>query len=94
MSLTFEWDPQKAQINRRKHGVAFEEAATAFGDAMSLTIADPDHSAEEQRYVLLGLSARGRLLAVAHTDRADSIRIISARKATKEEERAYGQSEG
>lgn len=49
MSLTFEWDPQKAQINRRKHGVAFEEAATAFGDAMSLTIAAPDHSAEDQR---------------------------------------------
>lgn len=94
MSIEFEWDPRKARTNHRKHGVTFEEAATAFGDASSLTIHDPDHSTEEQRFVLLGLSERGRLLAVAHTDRDDRVRIITARKATKAETRAYGEGKG
>jgi uncharacterized DUF497 family protein len=94
MSVEFEWDPRKARSNHRKRGVTFEEAATAFGDVSSLTIHDPDHSAAEQRFVLLGLSQRGRLLAVAHRDRDDRVRIISARKATRAENRTYGESKG
>lgn len=94
MSIEFEWDPRKARRNQQKHGITFEEAATAFGDPSSLTIHDPDHSSAEQRFVLLGLSARGRLIAVAHTDRDDRLRIISARKATKAESRSYGQGKG
>jgi uncharacterized DUF497 family protein len=86
---TFEWDARKARINLAKHGVAFEEALTAFGDPLSRTISDPDHSIEEQRYVSMGRSARGRLLVVAHTERGDTIRIISARLTTARERRQY-----
>jgi uncharacterized protein len=85
----FEWDPEKAGANERKHGVSFGEAATAFGDPLSLTIADPDHSDREDRFVLLGESFRGRLLVVVHTEREDRIRLISARLATRRERRAY-----
>ncbi|MBN1344428.1 MAG: BrnT family toxin [Phycisphaerae bacterium] len=90
MALEFEWDTRKAAANRRKHKVSFVEAATAFADRLSLTIADPDHSDLEDRFVLLGLSCRGRLLVVVHTEQDDTIRIISARKASRREEVQYG----
>jgi uncharacterized protein len=86
---TFEWDSAKAEANLSRHGVSFEEALTAFADPLSSTIADPDHSESEQRYILLGLSSRGRLVVVAHTERGDKIRIISARLASKRERRSY-----
>jgi uncharacterized protein len=90
-SLRIEWDPRKAEANRKKHGVTFEDAATVFSDERARLIDDPDHSEEEERFVLLGLSSSLRLLVVAHCYRADGnvIRIISARKATREEERSY-----
>jgi uncharacterized DUF497 family protein len=90
-SLRIEWDPRKAEANRRKHGVTFEDATTVFSDERARLIDDPDHSEEEERLVLLGLSSSLRLLVVAHCYRADGnvIRIISARKATREEERSY-----
>ncbi len=89
MSLRFERDPRKAASNARKHGVTFDEAATSFGDPRSITIADPDHSLTEFRFVTIGLSLRGRLLVVVHTDRDRSIRIVSARKATRREAEQY-----
>jgi uncharacterized protein len=90
-SLRIEWDLRKAEANRRKHGVTFEDAATAFSDERARLIDDPDHSEEEERFVLLGLSSSLRLLVVVHCYRAGGnvIRIISARKATREEERSY-----
>jgi uncharacterized DUF497 family protein len=89
LHYTFEWDANKARINLARHGVAFEEALTAFSDPLSKTISDPDHSIEEQRFVLMGRSARKRLLVVAHTGRGDTIRIISARITTARERRQY-----
>ena len=89
MGLTFEWDEWKAASNLRKHGVGFDEAATAFADPLSLTIPDPDHSGVEDRFVLTGESCQGRMVVVVHTERGDSIRIISARLATRGERRAY-----
>ena len=89
MSLVFEWDPRKATLNRKSHGVTFEEASTAFGDPLSITVPDPDHSRGERRYVTIGVSATGAALVVCHTDRSGKIRIISARRATKQERRAY-----
>lgn len=89
MALLFEWDPNKARTNLAKHGVTFDEAVTAFEDILSLTIADPVHSVEEERFVLLGHSHLGRLLVVAHTNRGDRIRVISARLATKKERIRY-----
>ena len=89
MWLTFEWDPAKALDNERKHGVSFDEAKTAFADASSLTIHDPEHSDPEDRYVLLGMSAAGRLLVVVHVERGDSIRLISARTADRRETAKY-----
>ena len=88
MPLTFEWDPDKARANATRHGVEFAEAATAFADALSVTIPDPDHSLGEQRFVTLGMSHRQRLLVVAHTESGDRIRIISARRATRQEQRS------
>ena len=89
--LSFEWDPQKDQINRRKHGVSFEEASTVFQDANALVIDDPEHSEEEERFIILGFSLRANLLVVCHCYRASEsvIRIISARKATKNETKQY-----
>jgi len=87
--MRFEWDPKKAKRNLEKHDVAFEEAATAFADPQSLTDFDPDHSEDEDRLVLLGASHAGRLLVVVHTDRGDTIRMISARIATKRERKTY-----
>ena len=87
--MRFEWDPGKATENLAKHGVSFEEAATAFRDVLSATGADPDHSLDEERFVTFGISTKGRLLAIAHTDRDDMIRIISARLATPSERKIY-----
>ncbi|MBU2444353.1 MAG: BrnT family toxin [Bacteroidetes bacterium] len=87
--MKFEWDTQKAERNFRKHKVAFTEAATVFADTLGITIYDPDHSKNEERYVTIGWSHQGRILMVAHTDRGDRIRIISARELTKKERKAY-----
>jgi uncharacterized protein len=87
--LEFEWDPEKEVENSKKHGVSFHEAQSAFADHLSLTIPDPDHSEGEARQILLGMSSAGRLLVVSHTERDDRIRIISARRATRAEIRAY-----
>lgn len=83
------WDPRKARSNVRKHGVSFEEAATAVSDPLATTGADPDHSVTEDRYITFGVSARGRLLVVAHTEEYETIRIISARRASKGERKLY-----
>ncbi len=87
--LSFTWDRDKATANLRKHRVDFEDAASAFGAPLSITIPDPDHSLGEERWLLIGLSAGGRLLVVAHTERDDEIRIISARQATRPERQTY-----
>ncbi len=89
MAVTFEWDGRKARQNSAAHGVSFEEAATAFGDLLSLTIEDPVHSTEEERFVTIGESSRERLLVVVHTERGDVIRLISARPATARERSDY-----
>ena len=89
--LHFDWDPEKADSNVKKHGVTFAEAATAFGDPLSITIPDPDHSLGEARFILLGVSFQGRLVVVVHTEAHDSIRIISARLATRAERKSYEQ---
>jgi uncharacterized DUF497 family protein len=89
MPLKFEWDPEKAEHNLDKHRVSFPEAATVFADPLSMTFYDPDHSVDEERYITIGHSGSDQLLMVAHTDREDSIRIISARKATRRERRSY-----
>jgi uncharacterized protein len=89
MAIEFQWDPDKASINAHKHGIAFEEAVTAFDDALSLTIPDPLHSQGESRLVLVGKSRAGRLLVVVHVERGDSIRVISARTATRKERKTY-----
>ena len=90
-SLRFEWHPAKAAINLRKHGVSFEEAQSVFADERARLIDDPDHSEDEDRFILLGLSSSLRVLVVAHCYRSEDnvIRIISARKATREEQRYY-----
>jgi len=87
--MEFEWDLSKNAHNIRKHGVSFPEAATMFGDPLSLTFFDPDHSDDEERYITIGRSANDRLLVVSHTDRNDQIRIISARQVTRRERRIY-----
>lgn len=89
--MEFEWNPDKATLNIEKHGVSFQEAATVFNDPLSVTFPDPDHSIGESRYVIIGLSRFEQLLVVAHTDREEKIRIISARKATRQEKRFYEQ---
>jgi hypothetical protein len=89
MELVFEWDEQKARRNEAKHGVTFEEAKTIFNDPFAITVSDPDHSDEEDRWLDIGLSVNGRLLVVWYTERSESIRIIGSRKATKAEEKAY-----
>jgi uncharacterized DUF497 family protein len=92
-ALRFEWDPAKNALNRRKHGVSFSEATTVFADETALLIDDPDHSDAEDRFVLLGLSSRLRVLLVVHCYRADDavIRLISARKADRQERARYAQ---
>jgi hypothetical protein len=87
--IEFEWDPRKAVINLKKHDVSFTEAGTVFGDELAITVSDPDHSKDEDRFITIGWSDRRRLLIVSHTDRADKIRIISARELTKAERKEY-----
>ena len=89
MPLTFQWDESKANANLKKHGVSFDEAKTIFNDPFSVTIDDPDHSIDENRYVDIGLSSKGRLIVVSYIGRNDRIRIISGRKATRRERKDY-----
>jgi uncharacterized DUF497 family protein len=89
--LTFEWDSRKARSNVAKHGVSFEAATTIFGDRLSLTIPDPDHSIAERRWITMGRGYRGKLLVVVHTERGDNIRLISARRANRREQKSYEQ---
>lgn len=89
MPIPFEWDEEKAEINLKKHKVGFEEARSVFGDPFSITVDDPDHSEEEQRYIDIGKSENGKLLVVVYTERGSKIRIISCRKATPAERRKY-----
>lgn len=91
--VEFEWDDLKAGSNFDKHGVGFEEAATVFSDSRALTFDDPDHSWEEQRFITIGCSTSNRLLIVAHTDRDDLVRLISARQTTPRERRLYEDDE-
>jgi uncharacterized DUF497 family protein len=87
--MEFEWDPEKAAANARKHGVDFAEALTVFADALELTIADPDHSDGERRFLSIGRSGADRLIVVAYTERGDRTRIINAREATSKERKDY-----
>ena len=87
--MEFEWDPDKAAANEKKHGVTFLEAATIFSDPLAITFVDPDHSVNEQRYLTFGLSRFDRLLIVSQTDREGRIRIISARTMTRQEVKIY-----
>ena len=89
VAMFFEWDAEKARGNLDKHGVSFEQAATVFGDPLSLTVADPDHSDEEDRFVTIGQTAGSDTVVVVHTDRDEGVRIISARQATSRERRQY-----
>jgi uncharacterized DUF497 family protein len=89
MSTEFEWDPDKAESNLLKHDVSFAEAATVFFDPLSITVPDPLHSGDENRFVITGLSYGQRYLVVVHVDRGDRIRIISARLATPNERKKY-----
>ncbi len=89
MKPQFKWNPEKAGSNLQKHQVDFEEASTIFDDPQFITFLDEEHSVIEERYITIGLSNKNRLLIVAHTERNDIIRIISARKATKNEEKFY-----
>jgi uncharacterized protein len=82
-------EPIKAKLNLEKHGIGFEEAASAMTDPMAVTGADPDHSAYEERYITFGISARNRLLVLSHTGEGETIRLISARKASKGERKIY-----
>lgn len=87
--MEFDWDPDKAAENLRKHGVEFTEAATVFGDPLSITYDDPDHAVDEDRYIIIGMSSRHRLLIVAHSDRQERTRLISARAVTRRERKLY-----
>lgn len=87
--MDFDWDDNKAEANFVKHGVSFLEAASVFDDELSITFRDPDHSADEERFVIIGHSHRGRLLFVSHTDQDDRPRIISAREVTRRERKVY-----
>ena len=87
--MQFEWDREKGKRNLRKHGVSFDEAVTVFYDSLSATFDDLDHSVEEQRLITVGSSSRRRLLVVSHTERGNTIRIISARPATAQERKRH-----
>lgn len=87
--MRFSWDPNKERRNKRKHGVSFQEATTVFGDLLAITVSDPDHSTGEERLLTLGQSSTGRLLVVCHVEQGDTIRIISARRATAHERKDY-----
>jgi len=87
--VNFEWHLKKAAKNLKKHKVSFKEAATVFGNPLSITYPNPDHSIDEDRFITIGESRQGRLLMIAHTERGDNIRIISAREATRQERKFY-----
>ncbi len=87
--MIYEWDPEKAKANFRKHAVSFEEAATIFLDPLAVTYPDPDHSEEERREITIGQSGRQRVVFVSHIQRGDRLRIISARKATRRERKQH-----
>ena len=89
--MNFEWDGEKARTNKRKHGVSFSEATEVFADEYSSYVRDPDHSYEEDRYLLFGLSSKGKSVVVSFTERPNAIRIISARRMTRPERKAYEQ---
>ncbi len=87
--MEFEWDPGKSASNLRKHGVSFVEAASAFADPLAEQFYDPEHSQDEDRYLLLGMSSERSVLVISHTEREQRIRIISARRATRRERKHY-----
>lgn len=87
--MKFKWDAQKAALNLLNHRVSFEEAASVFGDPLAATVADPDHSTDERRFITMGVTLAQRLLVVVHTERAEQTRIISARAATRGEKKKY-----
>lgn len=87
--MEFEWDPKKADTNKRKHRVTFQEGTSVFGDPLAITFADPDHSEDEERCITFGLSTQRRLLVVSHADRGNRTRIISARLMTRKERKIY-----
>ena len=89
MGLRFEWDGRKAARNLIKHGISFDEATTVFSDPLSLAIPDPDHSGEDERWIIIGETHRRRLVVVVHTDDAGTVRIISAREADRQEREKY-----
>ena len=87
--MDFEWNPEKARRNQRLHGVSFPEAAEVFGDELSSTVVDPDHSEGEIRYLTFGQTRSGRHIVVAYTERGGRVRLISARRMTRRERKAY-----
>ena len=87
--MEFEWDSSKADLNLVEHGVTFQEAATIFGDPLALTVSDPDHSGDEDRFLTFGHPSGGNLLVVSHTDRGSKTRIIDARPATRKERKIH-----
>jgi hypothetical protein len=91
--VTFTWDPKKAEENLKKHGVDFREAATIFEDPLSATFPDPDHSISERGFLVIGMSALGRILVASHVETRDTIRLISARTATRHERKFYEEDE-
>ena len=93
MGLRFEWDAAKARLNLSKHSVSFEEASTAFGDRRAITIPDPLHSLAEERFVTIGVSETGKIPVVVATVRGDSLRLISARPASKREKKQYEEAD-
>jgi uncharacterized protein len=92
--MRFEWDKNKAARNLSKHGVSFEEAKTVFDDSLYIDFYDPDHSEDEERYLIVGESNRGRLLILSYTERRNSVRLISAREVTRTEREAEAYEEG
>ena len=89
LGLAFEWDPKKEKANRRKHKIGFADASTVFGDPLSITIPNPDCIADEERFLIIGMSREHKLLVVVHTKRGVRTRLISARTATTHERREY-----
>ena len=87
--MDFEWDREKAVTNERRHGISFEEAVTVFSGSLAISFPDPDHSADEIRLITFGYSSHGRLLVVSHTERGNTLRIISARSATTRKRKRY-----
>jgi uncharacterized DUF497 family protein len=90
--VDFEWDETKATSNLEKHGVSFEEAGSVFADPLYVDFFDPDHSDEEQRYLIIGMSEAGRLLIVSYAERDDMVRIVTARELTASERKVYEES--